>query len=114
MSRRVDEMLDQIGQYVLAYPGVEVSPFDDGERGEIGYRSVSTENPAKWVFRFRDLQNFYKGLDPRAEQVRTYLMTPTGRQYLPSLLAELLRPTEDLYFIGPTKLRFHIIEDMCS
>lgn len=112
MSRRVDDILDQIGQYVLSYPEVEVSPFDDGERGEIGYRSSSTENPAKWVFRFRDLQDFYLTQDPRVDQVRSYLRTPAGRQHLPTLLADLLRPVEEVDFIGPLKLRFHIIEDM--
>jgi hypothetical protein len=47
------------------------------------------------------------------DQVRSYLRTPAGRQHLPALLAELLRPIEDSSsFIGPLKLRFHIIEEM--
>jgi hypothetical protein len=113
MSRQIDEMLDQIGQYVLAYPGVEITPFDDGERGEIGYRAKSDANPARWVFRFRDLQNFYKSADSRIEQVRVYLSTHTGRKYLPTLLAEMLRPIEpDLVFFGPPKTRFHIMEEI--
>lgn len=109
--RSVADMLDQIAEYVISYPDVNVTPFDDGARGEIGYRADSTKYPARWIFRFRDLHEFYKGDDPRAEQIRNYMSTPAGRQHLPSLLASFLQPEPEPEFVGPLKTRFHIIEE---